>query len=113
MSTFTIRVGIPGSKSRIITSSFGTCRRNELRISTRSAIGRPIMTIRCLGLALVLIAAAGAASGGKAQIVESPRHQVSNTSTLRIAPLERQSPVQNVVDLLNVRGTDAAVVPSD
>jgi TRAP-type uncharacterized transport system substrate-binding protein len=71
------------------------------------------MTIRRAELALVVIAAASAASGGKAQIVESPHHQVSNTSTLRIAPLAGPGPVQNVADLLSVRGIDAAIVPSD
>jgi uncharacterized protein len=71
------------------------------------------MIIRHAGLALVVIATAGAASGGTAQIIESPRQRVSNTSTLRIAPLTGQSPVQNVVDLLNVKGAHAAIVPSD
>src|SRR5947207_1526620 len=39
MSTFTIRVAIPGSKSRIITSSCGAYRLNGLQTSTRAAIG--------------------------------------------------------------------------
>jgi hypothetical protein len=71
------------------------------------------MTIHRAVLALVVIAAAGAGSGGKAQTVDSPHQRVSNTSTLRIAPLGGQGPVQNIADLLNVRGTDAAIVPSD
>ena len=70
------------------------------------------MTIRQAGLALVAIAAVGAASG-KAQVVESSHQRPGNTSTLRIAPLAGQGPVQNVVDLLNLRGADAAIVPSD
>jgi TRAP-type uncharacterized transport system substrate-binding protein len=71
------------------------------------------MTIRHAGLALVVIAAAGAASAGNAQIIESPRQRTSDTSTLRIAPLARQGSVQNVADLLNARGAHAAILPSD
>jgi uncharacterized protein len=71
------------------------------------------MTISRAGLALGVIAAACAASGGNAQIVENSRHQERNISTLRIAPLVGQGPVQNVVDLLNAKGVDAAIVPSD
>jgi uncharacterized protein len=70
------------------------------------------MTIRRAGLAFVVIAAVGTASG-KAQIVESSPQRLGNTSTLRIAPLAGQGPVQNVVDLLNSRRADAAIVPSD
>ena len=70
------------------------------------------MSIRHAALALVVIVVVGAASG-KAQVVESPHQRPGNTSTLRIAPLAGQGPVQNVVDLLNLRGTDAAIVPSD
>ena len=70
------------------------------------------MSIRHAALALVLIVVVGAASG-KAQVVESPHQRPGNTSTLRIAPLAGQGPVQNVVDLLNLRGADAAIVPSD
>jgi uncharacterized protein len=71
------------------------------------------MTIRHCLLALVVIAAAGAASGGKAQNVDSPRRGTSATSTLRIAPLTGQGPVQSIIDLLDRRRFDAAVVPSD
>jgi uncharacterized protein len=71
------------------------------------------VTIRHAGLALVVIAAAGAASAGNAQIIESPRQRTSDTSTLRIAPLARQGSVQNVVDLLNASGAHAAILPSD
>jgi len=70
------------------------------------------MTIRRAGLAFVVIAAVGAANG-KAQIVESSPQRLGNTSTLRIAPLAGQGPVQNVIDLLKLRGPDAAIVPSD
>jgi TRAP-type uncharacterized transport system substrate-binding protein len=70
------------------------------------------MTIRRTGLAFVVIAAVGSANG-KAQIVESSPQRLGNTSTLRIAPLVGQGPVQNVIDLLNLRGADAAIVPSD
>jgi TRAP-type uncharacterized transport system substrate-binding protein len=70
------------------------------------------MTIRRAGLAFVVIAAVGTANG-KAQIVESSPQRLGNTSTLRIAPLTGQGPVQNVIDLLNLRGADAAIVPSD
>ena len=70
------------------------------------------MTIRHAGLAFVVIAAVGAASG-KAQIVESPHQRFGSTSTLRIAPLAGQGPVQSVIDLLNFRTADAAIVPSD
>jgi hypothetical protein len=74
---------------------------------------RQTMTIRRAGRALAVIAAACAASGGNAQIVENPSHQERNISTLRIARLVGQGPVQNVVDLLNAKGVDAAIVPSD
>src|SRR5215472_1189761 len=70
------------------------------------------MTIRHAGLAFLVIAAVGAASG-KAQMIESSHQRLGNTSTSRIAPLAGQGPVQNVVDLLNLRGADAAIVPSD
>ena len=70
------------------------------------------MTIRHAGLAFVVIATVGVASG-KAQIVESPHQRLGSTSTLRIAPLAGQGPVQNVIDLLNFRTADAAIVPSD
>jgi hypothetical protein len=70
------------------------------------------MTIRRAGLAVVIITAITAASG-RAQIVESSHPRLGNTSTLRIAPLAGQGPVQNVVDLLNFRRADAAIVPSD
>jgi hypothetical protein len=70
------------------------------------------MTIRRAGLAFVVIAAVGTASG-KAQIVESSPQRLGNTSTLRIAPLAGRGPVQNVIDLLNFRRADAAIVPSD
>jgi uncharacterized protein len=70
------------------------------------------LIIRRAGLAFVVIAAVGTASG-KAQIVESPPQRLGNTSTLRIAPLGGQSPVQNVIDLLNSRRADAAILPSD
>jgi uncharacterized protein len=70
------------------------------------------MSIRHAAVALVVIVVVGAASG-KAQVVESPHQRPGNTSTLRIAPLAGQGPVQNVVDLLNLRGADAAIVPSD
>jgi uncharacterized protein len=67
------------------------------------------MTIHRAGLAFAVIAAVGTASG-KAQIIESS-HQ--HNATLRIAPLAGQDPVQTVVDLLNFRRADAAIVPSD
>jgi uncharacterized protein len=70
------------------------------------------LTIRRAGLAFVVIAAVGTASG-KAQIVESSPQRLGNTSTLRIAPLGGQGPVQNVTELLNSRRADAAIVPSD
>ena len=70
------------------------------------------MTIRRAGLALVVIAAVGTANG-KAQIVEGSPQRLGDTSTLRITPLAGQGPVQNVIDLLNFRGADAAIVPSD
>ena len=70
------------------------------------------MIIRPAGLAFVVIAAAIAASA-KAQVVESSHQRLSDTSTLRIAPLAGQGPVQNVVDLINFRRADAAIVPSD
>ena len=70
------------------------------------------MTIFRSGLAFVVIATAIAASA-TAQVVESSHPRLGNTSTLRIAPLVGQSPVQNVVDLLNFRRADAAIVPSD
>jgi len=70
------------------------------------------MIIRPAGLAFVVIAAAIAASA-KAQVVESSHPRLLNSSTLRIAPLVGQSPVENVVDLLNFRRADAAIVPSD
>ena len=59
-----------------------------------------------------MIATAIAASA-TAQVVESSHPRLGNTSTLRIAPLAGQGPVQNVVELLNFRGADAAIVPSD
>jgi uncharacterized protein len=71
------------------------------------------MTIRHTLLALVVIAAAGAASGGKAQNVDSPRQGTSAISTLRIAPLTGQGPVQSIIDLFDHRRFDAAIVPSD
>src|SRR5215831_15140280 len=64
------------------------------------------------GLAFVVIATVGAASG-KTQIIESSHQRLGNTSTLRIAPLAGQSPVQNIIDVLNFGRTDAAIVPSD
>jgi len=64
-------------------------------------------------MALVVIAAANAASGGKAQNIDSPRQRTSAPSTLRIAPLTGQGPVQSIIDLLDHRRFDAAVVPSD
>src|SRR5215831_4293230 len=70
------------------------------------------MTIRRAGLAFLVIAAVGTASG-KAQIIESSHQRPGNTSTLRIAPLAGEGPVQNVVDLLKFRRADAAIVPSD
>ena len=70
------------------------------------------MTIRRAGLAFVIITAVTAASG-RAQVVESSHPRLGNTSTLRIAPLAGQGPVQNVVDLLNFGRVDAAIVPSD
>ena len=63
------------------------------------------MTIRRAALAFVIITAITAASG-RAQIVESSHPGLGNTSTLRIAPLAGQGPVQNVVDLLNFRRAD-------
>ena len=70
------------------------------------------MIIRPAALAFVVIAAVTAASA-RAQIVESSHPRLGDTSTLRIAPLAGQGPVQNVVDLLNFRRADAAIVPSD
>jgi uncharacterized protein len=70
------------------------------------------MTICRAALAFVVIATIGAASG-RAQIVESPHQRLGDASTLRIAPLAGKGPVQNVVDLLNSRRADAAIVPSD
>jgi hypothetical protein len=70
------------------------------------------MIIRRAALAFVVIAALGTANG-QAQIVESSPQRLGNTSTLRIAPLAGQGPVQNVIDLLNFRRADAAIVPSD
>src|SRR6516165_5705733 len=70
------------------------------------------MIIFRAGLAFVVIATAIAASA-TAQVVESSHQRLSDTSTLRIAPLAGQGPVQNVVDLLNFRRADAAIVPSD
>jgi len=70
------------------------------------------MTIRCAGLAFVIITAITAASG-RAQVVESSHPRLGNTSTLHIAPIAGHNPVQNVVDLLNFREADAAIVPSD
>ena len=64
------------------------------------------MTIRHAGLAFLVIVAVSGASG-QAQIIESSRQRPGNTSTLRIAPLAGQDPVQNVVDLLNLRRADA------
>ena len=71
------------------------------------------MTIRHTLLALVVIFAAGAASGAEAQNVDGPRQGTSVSSTLRIAPLTGQGPVQSIIDLLDHRRFDAAVVPSD
>src|SRR5215831_5302 len=71
------------------------------------------MSIRHTLMALVVIAAANAASGGKAQNIDSPRQGTSAPSTLRIAPLTGQGPVQSIIDLLDHRRFDAAVVPSD
>jgi hypothetical protein len=70
------------------------------------------MIIHPAALAFVVIAAVTAASA-TAQVVESSHPRLSNSSTLRIAPLAGQGPVQNVIDLLNFRRADAAVVPSD
>jgi len=70
------------------------------------------MIIFRAGLAFVVIATAIAASA-TAQVVESSHQRLSDTSTLRIAPLAGHGPVQNVVDLLNFRRADAAIVPSD
>jgi TRAP-type uncharacterized transport system substrate-binding protein len=70
------------------------------------------MIIHPAALAFLVIAAVTAASA-RAQVVESSHPQLSNTSTLRIAPLAGQGPVQNIVDLLNFRRADAAIVPSD
>jgi hypothetical protein len=70
------------------------------------------MIIRPAALAFVVIAAITAASA-RAQVVESSHPRLSDNSTLRIAPLAGQGPVQNVVDLLNFRRADAAIVPSD
>ena len=70
------------------------------------------MIIFRAGLAFVVIATAIAASA-TAQVVESSHQRLSDTSTLRIAPLAGQGPIQNVVDLLNFRRADAAIVPSD
>jgi TRAP-type uncharacterized transport system substrate-binding protein len=70
------------------------------------------MIIRRAALALVVIAAVGAASG-KAQIIESSHQRPGNTGTLRIVPLSGLGPVQSVVDLLNSRRADVATVPSD
>jgi len=70
------------------------------------------MNIRCAGLAFVVIAAVGAASG-QAQIVESSHQRLGNTTTLRIAPLAGQDPVEDVIELLNFRRADSAIVPSD
>lgn len=70
------------------------------------------MIIHPTALAFVAIAAVTAASAS-AQVIESSHPRLSNTSTLRIAPLAGQGPVQKVVDLLNFRRADAAIVPSD
>ena len=70
------------------------------------------MTIRRAGLAFAVIAVVGTANG-KAQTVESSPQRLGNTSTLRIAPPTGRGPVQNVIDLFNLRGADAAIVPSD
>ena len=70
------------------------------------------MIIHPAALAFLVIAGVTAASA-RAQVVESSHPRLSNTSTLRIAPLAGQGPVQNVVDLLNFRRADAAIVPSD
>jgi hypothetical protein len=72
-----------------------------------------MMAIRRTVLALVMIAAAGVASGGKSQTVESSHQPTGSSSTLRIAPIDGQGPVQNILDLLNQRGAEAAVVASD
>jgi uncharacterized protein len=69
------------------------------------------MTTRCAGLAFVIITFTAAT--GRAQVVESSHPRLGDTSTLRIAPIAGPSPVQNVVDLLNFRRADAAIVPSD
>ena len=69
------------------------------------------MTILRAGLAFVMMTLVGTANGN-AQIVESSPHQLGNTSRLRIAPPTGQGPVQNVIDLLNLRRADA-IVPSD
>ena len=70
------------------------------------------MIIRPAALALVVTAAVGAASG-KAQIIENSLQRAGNTGTLRIVPFAGLGPVQSVVDLLNSRRADAAIVPSD
>jgi TRAP-type uncharacterized transport system substrate-binding protein len=70
------------------------------------------MIIHPAALAFLVIAAVTAASA-RAQVVESSHPWLSYTSTLRIAPLAGQGPVQNVIDLLNFRRADAAIVPSD
>jgi len=59
------------------------------------------------------VIATAIAASATAQVVESSHPRLGNTSTLRIAPLVGQGPVQNVVDLLNFRRADAAIVPSD
>jgi hypothetical protein len=70
------------------------------------------MIIRRAALAFVIIISITAASA-RAQVVESSHPRLGNASTLRIAPLAGQGPVQNVVDLFNFRRADAAIVPSD
>jgi uncharacterized protein len=72
-----------------------------------------MMTIRHMALALVMIVAAGVASGAKAQTIENRHQRMGSSSTLRIAPLDGQGPVQTILDLLNQRGVEAAVVASD
>jgi hypothetical protein len=70
------------------------------------------MTILRAGLAFVVMTLVGTANGN-AQIVESSPQRLGNTSRLRIAPPAGQGPVQNVIDLLNLRRADTAIVPSD
>jgi hypothetical protein len=69
------------------------------------------MIIHSAALAFIVIAAVTASA--RAQVVESSLPRFGYTSTLRILPLAGQGPVRNVVDLLNFRRADAAIVPSD